>query len=160
MIIEHLEIEATGLFLEIEMLNKENQSLLGVHKELNTTTEKLEEMKNELILAKSLLKDHGQELMMTEPERSGRLILDSFERGLFPKDPLKAQEAYSVFEENKKVGIIPIHRLERILERLKAFLEELLGRGDRFPLKGLKERSGSLERAETPKRNRDHGRSK
>lgn len=158
--IENLNIEANSLFLETKTLNKENQSLLETNKELSGKVEKLEKAENELILAKSLLKDNGQDLMMNESEQLGRLIIDSFERGLFPKDFSKAQEAYSVLEENKKAGTIPVHRLERILEVLKAFIDEFLGREDRFSLNGLKERQKGLDREETPKRNRDRGMSR
>lgn len=158
--IENLNIEANSLFLEAKMLNKENQSLLETNKELSENVKKLEKAENDLILAKSLLKDNGQDLVMNESERLGRLIIDSFERGLLPKDISKAQEAYSVLEENKKAGTIPLNRLERVLEVLKAFIDELLRREDRFSLKGLKERSESLEREKKPKRNRDRGMSR
>ena len=113
---------------------------------MSEKVEKLEKAENDLILAKSLLKDNRQDLMMNESERLGRFIIDSFERGLFPKDFSKAQEAYSVLEENKKAGTIAVDCLERILEVLKAFIDEFLSREDRFSLKGLKERSESLER--------------
>ncbi len=158
--IEKLEKISDSLFAETKTLNRENQSLLETNKELSGKVEKLEKAENELVLAKSLLKDNGQDLVMNESERLGRFIIDSFERGLLPKDISKAQEAYSVLEENKKAGTIPLHRLERVLEVLKAFIDELLRREDRFSLKGLKGRSESLEREKKPKRNRDRGMSR
>jgi len=158
--IEKLEKISDSLFVETKTLNRENQSLLETNKELSETAEKLRHAESQLLIARSLLKDHGQDLTMDYSERMGRLIIDSLEQGLSPTSLADAQESYSILEENKKAGTIPEHRLERFLERLKAFIEEFLGREDKFSLNGLKERKKGLDREETPKRNRDRGMSR
>ncbi|MGN4670240.1 hypothetical protein ACTFRP_33035 [Bacillus cereus group sp. MYBK234-1] len=60
-------------------------------------------------------------------------------------------------EENKKAQTIPQKRLEAFIERLKAFLDKILGKSRGFSLEGLKRKSEQLKQTRQPKTKRDRG---
>ncbi|TEA80676.1 hypothetical protein PBMB05447_26245, partial [Bacillus thuringiensis F14-1] len=62
----------------------------------------------------------------------------------------------SILEENKDAQTIPQKRLEAFIERLKVFLDKLIGKSREFSLEGLKRLSerSKQERQPTKRKNR------
>lgn len=125
--------------------------------ELKTNTQKLSKLQRNEIIYKSMLQDTNRDLNISEVEKYGRLILFNLENGHEPKNKNEAEHWFSILEENKEDQTIPIKRLEGFLERLKAFLDRLLGKEQKYSLEGLKRQQEQSKKVSKSKifKNRD-----
>ncbi|AZJ24836.1 hypothetical protein CT694_36060 (plasmid) [Bacillus wiedmannii bv. thuringiensis] len=92
-----------------------------------------------------MLQDTNKHIEISELEKKGRLVLFNLENGHEPKNQKEGEQWLSILEENKKVKTIPQKRLEAFIERLKVFLDKILGKTREFSLERLKRRSEQLK---------------
>ncbi|MBD2816674.1 hypothetical protein ID850_18500 [Xenorhabdus sp. Flor] len=104
-----------------------------------------------------MLQDTNRDIKISELEKKGRLVLFNLENGHEPKNQKEGEQWLSILEENKKAKTIPQKRLETFIERLKVFLNKILGKGREFSLEGLKRKSEQLKQTRQPKTKRDRG---
>lgn len=124
---------------------------------LEKEVDKLKKHRTDAIVYKSILQDTNRDIQISELEKKGRLILFNLENGQEPEDQKEGKQWLSILEENKRAKTIPQKRLEAFIERLKAFLDKILGKGKEFSLEGLKRRSEQLKQTRQPKTKRDRG---
>lgn len=113
--------------------------------ELEGKTQKLSKAQRNEIIYKSMLQDTDRNLNISEVEKKGRLILYNLENGYSPKNLEEGQRWLSVLEENKKYKTIPERRLEGFLRRLKAFIDKLLGKSQKYSMDGLKQQQERIK---------------
>lgn len=118
---------------------------------LEKEVEKLKEHRQDAIIYKSMLQDINRDLKISETEKKGRLILHNLENGHKPKNRKEGEQWLSILEENKKANTIPKKRLEGFIERLKAFLDKMLGKERKYSLEGLKRQSEKSKQERRPK---------
>lgn len=114
---------------EIGELQKIKKELEGKNEKLEKQLERLEEHKKNEVIFKSMLQDDDRDLNISQTEIDGRLILFNLEHGYEPKNREEGEKWASVLEENKRLKTIPRSRLQRGLDKLKQFIDKLLGRG-------------------------------
>jgi len=124
---------------------------------LEKEVDKLKKHRTDAIVYKSILQDTNRDIQISELEKKGRLVLFNLENGHEPKKQKEGKQWLSILEENKRAKTIPQKRLEAFIERLKAFLDKILGKGKEFSLEGLKRRSEQLKQTRQPKTKRDRG---
>lgn len=124
---------------------------------LEDEVDQLKEHRRNEIIYKSMLQDVGRDLNISEVEKKGRLIMFNLENGYEPKNLQEGEEWLSILQENKKSGKIPEKRLEGFLGLLKAFLDRLLGKGQKYSLEGLKRQQETSKKVSKSKifKNRD-----
>ncbi|WJE55492.1 MobV family relaxase (plasmid) [Bacillus cereus] len=127
---------------------------------LEKETDKLKKHRTDAIVYKSMLQDINRDLEISETEKKGRLILHNLENGHNPKNRKEGEQWLSILEENKKANTIPTKRLEGFIERLKAFLDKILGKERKYSLEGLKRQSEQSKQERRPKtrKNKEMGR--
>ncbi|MEK4678341.1 hypothetical protein [Bacillus sp. FSL K6-2944] len=96
-------------------------------------------------------------LSLSQLEKKGRLVLFNLENGHEPENQKEGERWLSILEENKKAQTIPQKRLESFIERLKVFLDKILGKTREFSLEGLKHLSEQSKQERQPKKKRDRG---
>ncbi|MGR5976191.1 MobV family relaxase, partial [Bacillus paranthracis] len=111
----------------------------------------LKEYRTDAIVYKSMLQDINKDLEISDTEKKGRLILHSLENGHKPKNRKEGEQWLSILEENKEAKTIPQKRLEGFIERLKEFLDKILGEERKYSLSGLKRQSEQSKKRETTK---------
>ncbi|EOQ01798.1 hypothetical protein [Bacillus cereus] len=104
-----------------------------------------------------MLEDTNRWVDISEPEKKGRLVLFNLENRHEPKNQKEGEQWLSILEENKKAKTIPKKRLEAFIERLKVFLDKILGKGREFSLEGLKRKSEQLKQERQPKKQKNRG---
>ncbi|MEK4678275.1 MULTISPECIES: MobV family relaxase [Bacillus] len=124
---------------------------------LEKEVDQLKKHRTDAIVYKSILQDTNRHIQISELEKKGRLVLFNLENGHEPKNQKEGENWLSILEENKKAQTIPQKRLEAFIERLKAFLDKILGKGKEFSLEGLKRLSEQLKQKSEPKTKRDRG---
>ncbi|PEW69381.1 hypothetical protein CN448_12835 [Bacillus cereus] len=124
---------------------------------LEKELDKLKKYRTDAIVYKSILQDTNRHIEIGELEKKGRLVLFNLENGHEPKNQKEGQQWLSILEENKKVKTISQKRLEAFIERLKAFLDKILGKGKEFSLEGLKRKSEQLKQTRQLKTKKDRG---
>lgn len=124
---------------------------------LEKEVDQLKKHRTDAIVYKSILQDTNRHIQISELEKKGRLVLFNLENGYEPKNQKEGENWLSILEENKKAQTIPQKRLEAFIERLKAFLDRILGKGKEFSLEGLKRLSEQLKQKSEPKIKRDRG---
>nr|WP_173479874.1 MobV family relaxase [Bacillus thuringiensis] len=122
---------------------------------LEKEVEQLKKHRTDAIIYKSMLQDTNRGVEISELEKKGRLVLFNLENGHEPKDQKEGKRWLSILEENKKVQTIPQKRLEACIERLKVFLDKILGKSREFSLAGLKRLSEQSKQERQPKKKRD-----
>jgi Plasmid recombination enzyme len=118
---------------------------------LGDKVDKLKEHQKNEIIYKSMLQDTDRDLHISETEKKGRLILYNLENGYDPKNRQEGEQWLSILEENSKAKTIPQKRLEGLIERLKAFIDKLLGKENKFSLDGLKHQKEQEQTRQKPK---------
>jgi len=118
---------------------------------LEDKVDKLKEHQKNEIIYKSMLQDTDRDLHISETEKKGRLILYNLENGYDPKNRQEGEQWLSILEENSKAKTIPQKRLEGLIERLKAFIDKLLGKENKFSLDGLKHQKEQEQTRQKPK---------
>lgn len=136
---------------------KAENEMNELENELKANTQKLSKSQRNEIIYKSMLQDTNRDLNISEVEKYGRLILFNLENGHEPRNKNEAEHWFSILEENKEAQTIPINRLEGFLERLKAFLDRLLGKERKYSLEGLKKQQEQSKKVGKSKifKNRD-----
>ncbi|PEK39426.1 hypothetical protein CN691_03020 [Bacillus pseudomycoides] len=104
-----------------------------------------------------MLQDINRDVEISETEKKGRLILHNLENGYKPKNRQEGEQWLSILEENKKANTIPQKRLDGFIERLKAFLDKILGKERKYSLEGLKHQSKQSKQAKRPKTQKNKG---
>ena len=99
-----------------------------------------------------MLKDTNRDIDIGRVEKAGRIIIDKIENNKMPKDVVMAEKWLGILEENKRAETIPLNRIESILDRIKDFIDRLLGRQNQFSLEGVKSKDNELKREDTPKK--------
>lgn len=124
---------------------------------LGKEVDQLKEHRENAIIYKSMLQDINRDVEISETEKKGRLILHNLENGYKPKNRQEGEQWLSILEENKKANTIPKKRLEGFIERLKMFLDKILGKERKYSLEGLKRQSEQSKQTRRPKtrKNRD-----
>lgn len=105
---------------------------------LEQKVNKLEEHRINEIIYKSMLQDTDRDLNISQTEKKGRMVIFNLENGHGPKNLQEGEHWLSILEENSKAKTIPQKRLEGLIGRLKAFIDKLLGKENKFSLDGLK----------------------
>lgn len=113
---------------EIGELQKSKKELEGKNKELEKEVAGLQKHRVNEIVFKSMLQDDDRDLNISQTEINGRIILFNLENGHEPKNREQGESWTSTLEENKRLKTIPQSRLQRGLEKLKVFIDKLLGR--------------------------------
>jgi Plasmid recombination enzyme len=124
---------------------------------LEKEVDQLKKHRTEAIIYKSMLQDTNRGVEISELEKKGRLVLFNLENGHEPEDQKEGERWLSILEENKKAKTIPQKRLEAFIERLKVFLDKILGKSREFSLEGLKRLSEQSKQERQPKKKRDRG---
>ncbi|MBG0970665.1 MobV family relaxase [Bacillus sp. SRB3LM] len=124
---------------------------------LEKEVDKLKKYRTNAIVYKSILQDTNRHIEIGELEKKGRLVLFNLENGHEPKNQKEGQQWLSILEENKKAKTISQKRLEAFIERLKAFLDKILGKEKEFSLEGLKRKSEQLKQTRQLKTKKDRG---
>ncbi|HDR4949176.1 TPA: plasmid recombination protein [Bacillus cereus] len=124
---------------------------------LEKEVDQLKKHRIDAIVYKSILQDTNRHIEISELEKKGRLVLFNLENGHEPKNQKEGEQWLSILEKNKKAKTIPQKRLEAFIERLKAFLDKILGKGKEFSLEGLKRKSEQLKQTRQPKVKKDRG---
>ena len=124
-----------------------------LEKEVDT----LKEHRTDAIVYKSMLQDINKDLEISDTEKKGRLILHSLENGHKPKNRKEGEQWLSILEENKEAKTIPQKRLEGFIERLKEFLDKILGKERKYSLSGLKRQSEQSKKERRPKTQKNRG---
>ncbi|MEN6662340.1 MobV family relaxase [Bacillus sp. GL1(2024)] len=118
---------------------------------LGKEVDQLKEHRENAIIYKSMLQDINRDVEISETEKKGRLILHNLENGYKPKNRQEGEQWLSILEENKKANTIPQKRLDGFIERLKAFLDKILGKERKYSLEGLKCQSKQSKQEKRPK---------
>lgn len=118
---------------------------------LGKEVDQLKEHRENAIIYKSMLQDINRDVEISETEKKGRLILHNLENGYKPKNRQEGEQWLSILEENKKANTIPQKRLDGFIERLKAFLDKILGKERKYSLEGLKRQSKQSKQEKRPK---------
>lgn len=113
---------------EIGKLQESKKELEGKNKKLEKEVAGLQGHRVNEIVFKSMLQDDNRDLNISQTEINGRIILFNLENGHGPKDREQGESWTSTLEENKMLKTIPQSRLQRGLEKLKVFIDKLLGR--------------------------------
>jgi len=124
---------------------------------LEKEVDKLKEHRKNAIIYQSMLQDTNRDLEISEIEKKGRLILFNLENDHGPKNKQEGEQWLSILEENKKANTIPKKRLEGFIERLKVFLDKMLGKDREFSLEGLKRQSEQSKQGRRPKTQKNRG---
>ncbi|MBG9516627.1 hypothetical protein ABE47_32370 [Bacillus thuringiensis] len=124
---------------------------------LEKEVEQLKKHRTDAIVYKSILEDTNRGAEISELEKKGRLVLFNLENGHEPENQKEGERWLSILEENKKAQTIPQKRLEAFIERLKVFLNKILGKSREFSLEGLKRLSEQSKKERQPKKKRDRG---
>ena len=124
---------------------------------LEKEVDQLKKYRTDAIVYKSMLQDTNRGADISELEKKGRLVLFNLENGHEPEDQKEGKRWLSILEENKKAQTIPQKRLEGFIERLKVFLDKILGKTREFSLEGLKRLSEQSKQERQPKKKRDRG---
>ncbi|MGE6618776.1 MobV family relaxase [Bacillus mycoides] len=124
---------------------------------LEKEVDQLKKHRTDAIIYKSMLQDTNRGVEISELEKKGRLVLFNLENGHEPEDQKEGERWLSILEESKKAKTIPQKRLEAFIERLKVFLDKVLGKSKEFSLAGLKRLSEKSEQGRQPKKKRDRG---
>lgn len=124
---------------------------------LEKEVDQLKKHRTDAIIYKSMLEDTNRGAEISELEKKGRLVLFNLENGHEPENQKEGEQWLSILEENKKAKTIPQKRLEAFIERLKVFLDKILGKGREFSLESLKRKSEQLKQTRQPKTKRDRG---
>ncbi|MGQ0419026.1 hypothetical protein ACT4US_04270, partial [Bacillus sp. HC-Mk] len=119
---------------------------------LEKEVDQLKKHRTDAIIYKSMLQDTNRGIEISELEKKGRLVLFNLENGHEPEDQKEGERWLSILEENKKAKTIPQKRLEAFIERLKVFLDKILGKSREFSLEGLKRLSEQSKRERQPKK--------
>lgn len=146
------DLEAKFQFADQRADNAEMQFRL-----LGEKVDELKEHQKDAIVYKSMLQDTNRDLEISETEKKGRLILFNLENGHEPRNRQEGEQWLSILEENKKAKTIPQKRLEGFIERLKAFLDKILGKERKFSLEGLKNQSEQSQQGRRLKTQRNRG---
>ncbi|MEK4715953.1 hypothetical protein MKX62_24605, partial [Sporosarcina sp. FSL K6-5500] len=109
-------------------LQESKKELEGKNKKLEKEVAGLQGHKVNEIVFKSMLQDDNRDLNISQTEINGRIILFNLENGHGPKDREQGESWTSTLEENERLKTIPQSRLQRGLEKLKVFIDKLLGR--------------------------------
>lgn len=104
-----------------------------------------------------MLQDINKDLEISDTEKKGRLSLHSLENGHKPKNRKEGEQWLSILEENKEAKTIPQKRLEGFIERLKEFLDKILGEERKYSLSGLKRQSEQSKKERRPKTQKNRG---
>ena len=163
--LDKLKSTATDKIADLETkFQLADQRAFKAERQVRTLEDKVDQLKehqkNEIIY-KSMLQDTDRDLNISETERKGRLIIFNLENGHDPKNRQEGQQWLSILEENSKAKTIPQKRLEGLIERLKAFIDRLLGKENKFSLDGLKnlkEQEQIRQKPKAKKKSRDMGR--
>ena len=124
---------------------------------LEKEVDQLKKHRTDAIIYKSMLQDTNRGVEISELEKKGRLVLFNLENGHEPENQKEGERWLSILEENKKAKTIPQKRLEAFIERLKVFLDKILGKSREFSLEALKRQSERLKQTRQPKTKRDRG---
>ena len=124
---------------------------------LEKEVDQLQKHRTDAIVYKSMLEDTNRGADISELEKKGRLVLFNLENGHEPENQKEGERWLSILEENKKAQTIPQKRLESFIERLKVFLDKILGKTREFSLEGLKRLSEQSKQERQPKKKRDRG---
>ncbi|HFJ9287343.1 TPA: hypothetical protein ACGW44_005368, partial [Bacillus toyonensis] len=124
---------------------------------LEKDVDQLQKYRTDAIVYKSMLEDTNRGADISELEKKGRLVLFNLENGYEPENQKEGERWLSILEENKKAQTIPQKRLEAFIERLKVFLNKILGKSREFSLEGLKRLSEQSKKERQPKKKRDRG---
>lgn len=124
---------------------------------LEKEVDQLQKHRTDAIIYKSMLQDTNRGVDISELEKKGRLVLFNLENGHEPEDQKEGERWLFILEENKKAQTIPQKRLESFIERLKVFLDKILGESREFSLAGLKRLSEQSKHERQPKTKRDRG---
>ncbi|MEK4678280.1 MobV family relaxase [Bacillus sp. FSL K6-2944] len=124
---------------------------------LEKEVEQLKKHRTDAIVYKSMLEDTNREVDISELEKKGRLILFNLENGQEPENQKEGERWLSILEENEKAQTIPRRRLEGFIERLKVFLDKILGKSREFSLGGLKRLSEQSKQEGQPKKRKNRG---
>lgn len=125
---------------------------------LEKEVDKLKEHRKNAIIYQSMLQDTNRDLEISETEKEGRWILFNLENGREPRNQQEGEQWLSILEKNKKAKAIPEKRLEGFIERLKLFLDKLLGKDRKFSQEGLKRLSEQSETQKQKSKGRGPGR--
>jgi len=155
---------------KIKSLEESTEELGGKNKNLEQQNTKLKEQNQTIqkgrieqqrkaVVYKSILEDKEPDLEISELEFKGRLILHSLERDGMPKSKEEGQHWLGILEENKKNETIPQNRLEKVMDKLKLFLDKFIKRVKTadFSLDGLKEKDKEIKQQPKRRRNQSHG---
>ncbi len=150
---------------DLKKRNSEIDQLLGKYqveaKEYGANLEQSVSLSKRLnenqIVYKSMLKDTNRDIDIGRVEKAGRIIIDKIENNKMPKDVVMAEKWLGILEENKRAETIPLNRIESILDRIKDFIDRLLGRQNQFSLEGVKSKDNELKREDTPKKTKSKG---
>jgi len=137
------DLEATVKFADRKIKNLE-----GKNEKLEEKVTGLQKHRANEIIFKSMLQDDDRDLNISQTERNGRIILFNLESGHEPDNREQAETWTSTLEENKRLKTIPQSRLQSGLDKLKKFLDKLLGRD--FTLDGILQRV-QQEKSKKPK---------
>ena len=137
------DLEATVKFADRKIKNLE-----GKNEKLENEVAGLKKHRVNEMIFKSMLQDDDRDLNISQTERNGRIVLFNLESGHEPDNREQAETWTSTLEENKRLKTIPQSRLQSGLDKLKKFLDKLLGRD--FTLDGILQRV-QQEKSEKPK---------
>lgn len=137
------DLEATINFADRKIKNLERKN-----EKLEKEVAGLKKHRINEIIFKSMLQDDNRDLNISQMERNGRIILFNLESGHEPKDQAEGESWTETLEENKRLKTIPQSRLQNGLDKLKKFLDKLLGRD--FTLDGILQRV-QQDKAKKPK---------
>ncbi|MEK4715929.1 MobV family relaxase [Sporosarcina sp. FSL K6-5500] len=124
------------------------EKLEGKNEKLEKEVAGLQEHRKNEIIFKSMLQDDNRDLNISQTEINGRIILFNLENGHEPKNREQGESWTLTLEENKRLKTIPQSRLQRGLDKLKQFIDKLLGRG--FSMDSILHRV-QQEKSEKPK---------
>lgn len=117
------DLEATVQFADRKIKNLE-----GKNEKLEVEVAGLKKHKTNEIIFKSMLQDDDRDLNISQTERNGRIILFNLESGHEPDNREQAETWTSTLEENKRLKTIPQSRLQWGLDKVKQFIDKILGR--------------------------------
>jgi len=117
------DLETTG-----QLADQKIEKLEGKNEKLEKEVAGLQKHRVNEIVFKSMLQDDNRDLNISQTEINGRIILFNLESGHGPEDREQGERWTSTLEENKRLKTIPQNRLQRGLEKLKVFIDKLLGR--------------------------------
>lgn len=151
---EKIDSLETSVQLADQRVAKYEKRVNELERELERKIEKLSNVQRKEIIYKSMLQDNDTDLNISELEEKGRLILFNLENGHNPKNAEEGSRWLSILDENRKAKTMPVNRLEGFLERLREFLDKLLGKVNQFSLEGLKNKDKEIKREDKPRNNK------